>query len=751
MSNAWATKEFDLEGFMKSITYPPQGMTTNLARRQVKSASAPEREMLILRKALEILPIGIKEDDIIAGNYGPLFADEALMEAIRQADAEEYGKSEEFRVWDEDERIISGRYMLFGIYTPAHTCVDYGTILKKGLKDYERRIQERLAHPADGYGKVYLEMMLESVETVKMFSGRYAAVASQAARACADEKRKAELERMACALQRVPYEPADNLFEALQGMWMIHTVTPASERSWASISLGRMDKYLLPYYEKWFAEGNTESEADQLFCAFFRLLDSYGDGSCALNLGPDWNILSEKLIDIEKKMKLRAPIIAVRMDENTPDKIYGKLLSKDLFEIGQPTFYMENACKRAMKYRGMTEDYSVNSCMGNIVVGRELADMWGCCLNMNLPLELALNNGKAILGNIPESLQKQIDTVKPEMPESFDVIKKQYKKYIGILMGYVAHQNLLRAAWVALNRPNPFLSMLLDDCIKYGRDRAQAAVEVLGKEGAARLKGDAFSLDEIAEGSGARYHNVTVLAMGFAHAADSLSTIEELVFRRKKYTVADIMNAARSNYEGAAQELYRDMRECARYADGSDKANENASFVLNTLADAAEENYAGTIRYLPTCHTIDANVQFGNCVYASMDGRRGGEPFGKNAGAALSAIKNTPTDLMAAAAELPQYRYSGGVPIDIYVPRAILESDENREKLAGILKAYMKIGGMQVQVNSVSIDLLKKAYENPEEYPHVIVRKGGFSIYFTDMLKEVQKDMINRFEKEMSS
>ena len=105
---------------------------------------------------------------------------------------------------------------------------------------------------------------------------------------------------------------------------------------------------------------------------------------------------------------------------------------------------------------------------------------------------------------------------------------------------------------------------------------------------------------------------------------------------------------------------------------------------------------------------------------------------------------------MTSALHLPQYRFSGGVPIDIYIPANILDDEEGRAKVKGLLKVYLENGGMQVQVNSVSLDLLKKAYENPEEYPNVIVRKGGFSIYFTDMLKEVQKDMIERFEKEIS-
>lgn len=751
--DSWNIKEFSLEDFMKSITYPPESMTTNLARKQIsgegQNLSAPMREAAILNRAIELLPIGINESDTIAGNYGPAFADESLKAEIALADKEEYENSEEYKVWDEEERIISGRYMLFGIYTPSHTCVDYKTILTTGLKGYEARIKAQLTKGLDGYGEEYLQAMLATIEATRRLNKRYLAKITEVRKTFGDTE---NLERMEKALKQVPYEPAADFYEALQGMWIIHTMTPASERSWASVSLGRMDQYLLPYYKKWLQDGHTKAEAKELLKAFITLLDCYGDGSCALNLGPDWNELSRLFLEVEKEIKRRSPIIAVRVDENTPDDIYDDLIQLDLFEMGQPTFYNETACVQAMNYRGMSgkDDYSVNSCMGNVVVGKELADMWGTCVNMNLPLELAVNEGKPILGEFPQSLKKYIAGIVPEVPDSMAAIQRNYAVYIEAITKYVAHQNMKKASWIALNRPNPFLSMLLDDCIEHGRDRAHSAVKVLGAKASTLYPDGKFEIAEVISGRGTKYHNVTTLAMGFAHAADALTAMEELVFKQQRYTLTELMDAARQNYEEDAKavEIFTALRKCKKYADGSDEADENAVFVLNTLADATEMCYQANVRFLPTCHTIDANVQFGNCVYASMDSRKAKEPFGKNAGPVLMAIKNTPTDLMVSAARLPQYRFSGGVPIDIYVTRNILDSQENRDKFKGMLKAYLSMGGMQVQVNSVNIDLLKKAYENPAEYPHVIVRKGGFSIYFTDMLKEVQKDMIDRFEME---
>lgn len=749
--------EFSLEDFMKSITFPPGGMTINLARRtlqesgELEGISAPMAEALVLRKTLELLPIGMHDDDILAGYYGLDFSDVRFAKRAKQAELDEYSESVEYKVWSEDEKIVSGRYMLFGIYTPIHATADYQTIIHQGLRYYEERIKVRLTQKIDDYGREYLNAMLQTIDAIRMFVERYSKLFEEKAGECTDIKRKAELQRVADTLRKVPYEPSETLFEAVQALWIIHTVLPISERSWASVSVGPIDRYLLPYYRKWIEDGHTEEEAMVLFSALFKLFDSYGDGACALNLGPEWNELTYLLLKVEKKCKLRAPLITPRMRQDTPDEIYDLLIDETLFGMGQPTFYSEESCRRAMDYRGISEkeDFAINSCMGEIIIEKELADMWGCCINMNIPLELAVNGGKPLLGEFPASLKKYTDKVQVRPPGCMEDIKEMYAEYIDAVMQYTADQNLKRASWIALNRPNPFYSMILDDCIANGRDRAHAAVQALGAR-AKEFFPDKYDFEEVKKGRGAKYHNVTVLSMGFAHAADALSAIDELVFKQKKYTLDQIMDAARDNYEGNenAQKVFVDLRNCSKYADGSDKADEYTAFILNALADAAEHSYVGNIRYIPTTHTIDANVQFGACVYASMDSRRAGEPFGKNGGAVLLALKNTPTDLMTSAAKMPQYRFSGGFPIDIYVAQNILRTPENRAKFRGLLKSYFRMGGMQVQVNSVNVEVLKKAYENPKEYPNVIVRKGGFSIYFTDLLKEVQKDMIDRFERE---
>jgi formate C-acetyltransferase len=306
--------------------------------------------------------------------------------------------------------------------------------------------------------------------------------------------------------------------------------------------------------------------------------------------------------------------------------------------------------------------------------------------------------------------------------------------------------NLKRAAWIALNRPNPLLSALTNDCIEQARDRAHGAVSVMGKSAKNLVQGYEPAID----GHGAKYHNVTVLTMGFANTADAFTAIDELVFKSGKYTIEQLIKAAQNNYKGSFlnEQIYHDLRKWSKFGTANDLADENAAFVMNTLADICEKLQRGTIRYLPSCHTIDANARFGMCIYATLDGRKDGEPLNKNIGPVNLVRKSNPTELVLSASKMPQERFSGGQPIDLYVPANFIDSIENKHKFQKLMEVYFARGGMQIQVNSINLDLLKKAYDHPEQYGTLIIRKGGFSVYFTEMYREVQKETIERFEME---
>ena len=152
--------------------------------------------------------------------------------------------------------------------------------------------------------------------------------------------------------------------------------------------------------------------------------------------------------------------------------------------------------------------------------------------------------------------------------------------------------------------------------------------------------------------------------------------------------------------------------------------------------------------FIPSLHTLDSNVSFGNRLYTTLDGRLKGQPVSKNAGPTNDVRCSDPTGVILSAAALPQENFSGGQPIDLYFDPALLESKASRDKIKALIQTYFQLGGLQVQVNSVDIGLLERAYEKPEDYPMVVVRIGGYSRRFTELSKKSQLEFIQRFRQE---
>jgi formate C-acetyltransferase len=246
---------------------------------------------------------------------------------------------------------------------------------------------------------------------------------------------------------------------------------------------------------------------------------------------------------------------------------------------------------------------------------------------------------------------------------------------------------------------------------------------------------------------GALYHDIVVETFALADTADAFTAIQKLVFEEKKYTLEQFVQAARANYEGF-EELHRDILACPKYGMGEPAADENAQCLARLYADLCEARYAENRRYLPSLHTLSSDISWGVQRPAFFGGRKAGEPVAKNAGPTTAARKAGPTNLVLSAGSLDQTRYSGGQALDIHIGVRNLDSVANRDKIAALIRTYFELGGLQIQVNGLSVDTLKKAYADPAAYPDLIVRIGGHSRYFNDFDDTMKRRFIERFEVE---
>ena len=154
-----------------------------------------------------------------------------------------------------------------------------------------------------------------------------------------EESKKSGLVFLKRMIEKVPYHPAEDFREAIQSIWIIHFLAPLAEDAWYSISLGKFDEYLYPYYKKSILNGMTRADAKKILRNLYELLNSYADGACLLNVGPRYNELSELIIECQKEFSMPMPILGARVDDHTPENVWDMLIDEKLFSMGQPTFY----------------------------------------------------------------------------------------------------------------------------------------------------------------------------------------------------------------------------------------------------------------------------------------------------------------------------------------------------------------------------------------------------------------------------
>ncbi len=692
--------------------------------------SAPMREAKLFQKFIEMYPVHIEPNDLFAGWYGfetfedmlAAYPPEPVGMAVKLPhEKEDFGKLPRI-----DPLVAYG--FRPGGYDGAHHENNYRDILAQGMNWYKARILEERQNPENSDDKnLYLEAMQESLKGVEMLSGKFADLAGKLANQANDEKDRERLLRMEAACRKVPMNPPEDFFEAVQAAYLVRSLTSISYLCCVSVSFGNFDQYMYPYYLASKEKGVSDDEILAILLQLYRMLDNYGGNDCAISVGgvdendqDATNELSYLMIKAEKMSKLRSPLFTARIHANTPKEFMRELVCKELFEMGQPSFYSEERCREAVASRGIAmaeaRNWNISTCMNIVMAGEEASHGWGCMVNTHLPLELALNNGKPLRGN----LDLPLETPPRCSYASIDEIYEQYKSYLRELLGIAMEWQYLDTERMARAYPNPFIAVLTEDCIRRGKDRWDG---------------------------GARYHNLIMEMMGFANTADAFTAIDQLVFEQKKYTLEDFVAAAKENFDGY-DEFHNQLLHCEKYGMNSERADNNARRVLDIAADLCDEMQTDNRRYLPSLHTLWEDVNWARGIHAFFDGRRSGEPVNKNAGPTTLARRAGPTSLVLSVSKLDQIRYNGGQALDVHIGIRNLDTEANRDKIGAFIKTYFALGGLQIQVNGLSSETLQKAYDTPEAYLDLLVRIGGHSRYFNEFDNDMKKKFIERFKVE---
>ena len=746
------------------------------------------KRALMLKEVLEQMTIFIEPQTLIAGNQAssnrsaPIFPEYAMKWVIDELDQFEHRDGDVFHITEENKQKLrdiapfwahntlldrglaafpphSKLYYDLGIIKSegnitsgdAHCAVDYGRMLKAGLRDYERRAQEKLdALDLTDYKNIqksyFYRAILIVVQAVKDFAARFAALAEEQA-ASAGAERRAELLDMAAALRKAPYEPAGSFREAVQALWLVHLVLQI-ESNGHSLSYGRMDQYLNPYYEADRQAGRiTEEAACELMCNLW--LKTYtinkirswshtqfsagsplyqnvtvggqtADGTDATN-PMSWLILKSVA-----QCHLTQPNLTVRYHKNLPDDFMKECIEVVRCGFGMPAFNDDEVIIPSFIARGVKPEdaynYSAIGCVETAVPGK-----WGYrCTGMSF-----LNFPKALLiamndGVDPASGTKLCEGIGHFREfTSFDQVLACWDKVIREMCRQCTIIDATCDMVLEQDTADILCSALTDDCIERGLNM---------KEG------------------GAVYDFISDLQVGIANLADSLAAMKKVVFEDKAVTPARLWEAMQADFQGEENARIRALLESApKYGNDDDYVDQLVVDAYNVYIDEMKKYHNTRYGRGPIgTSSISANVPQGAGTLATPDGRKAGEPLAEGCSPSHNADKNGPTAVFKSVSKLPTEEITGGVLLNQKVTPQMLSKEENKQKLIALLRTFFnRLHGYHVQFNVVSRETLLDAQVHPENHRDLIVRVAGYSAFFNVLSRKTQDDIIARTEQEL--
>ena len=641
----------------------------------------------------------------------------------------------------------------------AHLAVNYERILKDGLKGYEKRVKEckaslDLTDPDSIDKYCFYNAVLIVLDAVRTFVNRYSVLAKKLAEKELNQERKLELLEMSRICAKVPYEPAETFQEAVQSVWFIQLILQI-ESNGHSLSYGRFDQYMYPYYDRDIKNGNiTETEALELLtCLWIKTLTINKVRSQAHTLSsagsPMYqnvtiagqttdkkdavNDLSFLVLKSVAQTRLTQPNLTVRYHKNINKQFFDECVEVMRLGFGMPALNNDEIIIPSFMDWGVKEEdaynYSAIGCVETAVPGK-----WGYrCTGMsyiNFPRMLlcTMNNGVDLTSNKRFTKGYGYFT---EM-ESYEELLKAWDKTVREITRYsVIVENVIDKA-SERDVPDVLCSALTDDCIARGKT--------------------------IKEG-GAVYDFISGLQVGIANMADCLAAIKKLVYEEKKITRQELWDAILDDFSSPENKKIQEMliREAPKYGNDDDYVDQLIVEAYDSYIDEIEKypntrynrGPIGGIRYAGTS-SISANVGQGMSTMATPDGRNAFEPLAEGCSPAHNSDKNGPTAVFKSVSKLRTNKITGGVLLNQKMTPQMLSTEENRQKLELLIQTFFnRLHGYHVQYNIVSKETLIDAQKHPEKHKDLIVRVAGYSAFFNVLSKKTQDDIIGRTEQSL--
>lgn len=610
----------------------------------------------------------------------------------------------------------------------GHIIMDFPSILKHGVGYYIEFLKNRVEeHPENDFFQAGL-IIFKGMQDHFL---RYTDLAESMVEKETDNERKAELKKIAAMCKKLSIEKPESFYEALQLLWMT-SIVGQYESNASSLSLGRMDQYLYPFYQASLEAGETPESLYEVLGDFYIktndvvLLRSESSAKCFAGFPTGYTVvlgglneyghasvnpLSYIMLDLYHEVLLPQPNLSVRMNELIPRRFLLKTCETIRLGTGIPQLFNDEVCVPAFLSKGVSlddaRDYATVGCVETSIPGRTYGLHDIALFNLLRIMELSMyelrDKSDVTYEELMANIEEKIDYYVALVAKGSDIVDLGHRNYA----------------------PTPFLSVLIQDCLENGKD--------------------------VTDG-GARYNFSGVQGIGEANLSDSLYVIKKMIFENKEMTFAELVTAMESNYTGKYADLQKHViQDFEKYGNDNDEIDLTAAKVFRHYAKELEKytNVRGG-QFIAGAYTVSAHIPLGEAVGATPDGRKAQEQL---ADGGLSPMVGRdhlgPTAVLKSVSKLDNYLTVNGSLLNLKFQPNTLKGHQGLNKFADFLLAFTKLKIQHVQFNVQSKATLIDAQKHPEKYTGLLVRVAGYSAFFVDLNKQIQDDIIARVEHEL--
>jgi formate C-acetyltransferase len=751
----------------ESLFAQPREISLERALLYTASHKQTAGEPVLLRRAkatawiLDHVQISIREDELIAGNRtvkpraGIVSPEMDPYWLLNELDGFASRPQDRFAISEEDKRIyrealfpywekrsmkdfINARMtdevkaavstQIFSVNQTdkgqGHIIIDYPRLLNNGLAAL---VAELRAAAESAPCNHFYQAALILLEASQRHILRYALLADEMAAACSDARRRQELAAIAAISRHNAVLRPEDFYQACQLFWYMNIILQ-HESNASSLSLGRFDQYMLPFYQTSLNRGQDPAFLQELLeslwvkCNDIVLLRSsssaryfagFPTGYTALLGGLSEtgrsavNVLSFLALDAYQEVRLPQPNLGVRINELIDRAFLRKTAETIRFGTGIPQVFDDEVVIPAFLNRGVSledaRDYAVVGCVELSIPGRTYGLHDIAMFNLLKVMEIVILENE---GNPDVSWNGLLNQ-----------IREKIRHYIKLMINGsnicdIGHRD---------QAPVPLLSSFILDCIERGKD--------------------------ITEG-GARYNFSGVQGIGIANLSDSLHALKGMVFEQQRMSFDELIQVLKANFKTKEGEKIRArlINRFEKYGNDIDEVDNISADLLRFYCKEVEQhlNPRGG-HFTPGSYTVSAHVPLGSVVGATPDGRLAGDRL---ADGGLSPMvgqdSQGPTAVLKSVSKLDNYLLSNGTLLNVKFTPATLAGDGGLNKLADFLQAFSKLKLQHIQFNVVNADTLREAQQRPQDFAGLVVRVAGYSAFFVELSKEIQDDIIHR-------